>query len=222
MACYRLFAFPSHWRSEIPCQDAHALSCHDELCHMTQVFPLVPDDMMPKWEDKKARLEPGQIATHIGGKSGLSMYNLGWTSHLPSEYGLLCAKHDLHRVVPEEGSSAWSLKPVTPEEVTTKANPSVESTSVLATPYASLKRKMQEDLYDPISKKMRPESEVGLEMGAFSTEVAGRHMSVVHNEVFRMVGRAGLINLADFDVGSDGVVGLSKHALKKVYPHIES
>ncbi|KAF5564359.1 hypothetical protein FPHYL_4783 [Fusarium phyllophilum] len=93
-----------------------------------------------------------------------------------------------------------------------------EASSVLTTPYASLKRKMQEELYDPISKKMKPASQVSLEMSSFSTEVAGRYMSVVHNEVFRMAGRSGLINPADFDVGSDGVVGLSKHALKKVYP----
>ncbi|KAF5658665.1 hypothetical protein FDENT_14051 [Fusarium denticulatum] len=85
-----------------------------------------------------------------------------------------------------------------------------------------LKRKMQEELYDPISKKMKPASQVSLEMSSFSTEVAGRYMSVVHNEVFRVAGRSGLINPADFDVGSDGVVGLSKHALKKVYPDDKS
>ncbi|SCV26676.1 uncharacterized protein FFB14_01181 [Fusarium fujikuroi] len=94
---------------------------------------------------------------------------------------------------------------------------SSESSSVLTTPHASLKRKMQEELYNPISKKMKPASQVTLEMGSFSPEVAGRYLSVVHNEVFRVAGRAGLINPADFDVGSDGVIGLSKHALKKVY-----
>ncbi|KAG4276762.1 hypothetical protein FPRO04_01260 [Fusarium proliferatum] len=94
---------------------------------------------------------------------------------------------------------------------------SSESSSVLTTPHASLKRKMQGELYNPISKKMKPASQVTLEMGSFSPEVAGRYLSVVHNEVFRVAGRAGLINPADFDVGSDGVIGLSKHALKKVY-----
>ncbi|KAF5714764.1 hypothetical protein FGLOB1_3326 [Fusarium globosum] len=94
---------------------------------------------------------------------------------------------------------------------------SSETNSVLATPHASLKRKMQEELYNPVSKKMKPASQVTLEMGSFSPEVAGRYLSVVHNEVFRVAGRAGLINPADFDVGSDGVIGLSKHALKKVY-----
>ncbi|KAL9571672.1 hypothetical protein ACKAV7_004314 [Fusarium commune] len=92
-----------------------------------------------------------------------------------------------------------------------------ESSSVLTVPYSSLKRKMQAELYDPISKKMKPASQVSLEMGSFSTEVAGRYMSVVHNKVFRIAGRSGLINPADFDVGSDGAIGLSKHALKKVY-----
>ncbi|KAF5575235.1 hypothetical protein FPCIR_13228 [Fusarium pseudocircinatum] len=89
-ACYRLFAFPAHWRSEVPCRDAYALPCHDELCDMTQVFPLVPDDIMSKWEDKKAKMEPCQIATHIGAKSGLSMYNMDWTSHLPARGGFQC------------------------------------------------------------------------------------------------------------------------------------
>ncbi|KAI1026277.1 hypothetical protein LB504_011351 [Fusarium proliferatum] len=94
---------------------------------------------------------------------------------------------------------------------------SSESNSLLTTPHASLKRKMQEELYHPISKKMKPASQVTLEIGSFSPEVAGRYMSIVHNEVFRVAGRAGLINPVDFDVGSDGVIGLSKHALKKVY-----
>ncbi|KAF5628177.1 uncharacterized protein FTJAE_8929 [Fusarium tjaetaba] len=53
-----------------------------------------------------------------------------------------------------------------------------EASSVLTTPYASLKRKMQEELYDPISKKMKSASEVSLEMGSFSTEVAGRCVRV--------------------------------------------
>ncbi|VTT70336.1 unnamed protein product [Fusarium fujikuroi] len=73
---------------------------------------------------------------------------------------------------------------------------------VLTTPYASLKRKYLGSAW----KYAHP-----------PPDVAGRYMSVVHNEVFRVAGRAGLINPADFDVGSDGVIGLSKHALKKVY-----
>ncbi|KNA96269.1 hypothetical protein FOXG_18125 [Fusarium oxysporum f. sp. lycopersici 4287] len=92
-----------------------------------------------------------------------------------------------------------------------------ESSSVLTVPYPSLKRKMQDELYDPVSKKMKPASQVSPEMGSLSTEVAGRYMSFIHNEVFRIAGRSGLINPADFDVGSDGVIGLSKHALKRVY-----
>ncbi|SCO83911.1 uncharacterized protein FRV6_08038 [Fusarium oxysporum] len=92
-----------------------------------------------------------------------------------------------------------------------------ESSSVLTVPYPSLKRKMQDESYDPVSKKMKPASQVSLEMGSLSTEVAGRYMSVIHNEVFRISGRSGLINPADFDVGPDGVIGLSKHALKRVY-----
>ncbi|KAM5514130.1 hypothetical protein FOXYSP1_05097 [Fusarium oxysporum f. sp. phaseoli] len=92
-----------------------------------------------------------------------------------------------------------------------------ESSSVLTVPYPSLKREMQDELYDPVSKKMKPASQVSPEMGSLSTEVAGRYMSFIHNEVFRIAGRSGLINPADFDVGSDGVIGLSKHALKRVY-----
>ncbi|PNP74070.1 hypothetical protein FNYG_12586 [Fusarium nygamai] len=127
-----------------------------------------------------------------------------------------------------EGSSSVSLEDVVLEleekihELECQLRERCETSSVLTTPYASLKRKMQEELYDPVSKKMKSASEVSLEMGSFSTEVAGRYMSVVHNEVFRMAGRSGLINQADFDVGSDGVVGLSKHALKKVYPDDKS
>ncbi|VTT65597.1 unnamed protein product [Fusarium fujikuroi] len=81
---------------------------------------------------------------------------------------------------------------------------------VLTTPYASLKRKVQEEQIKPVSR-------ISLEICTSPPDVAGRYMSVVHNEVFRVAGRAGLINPADFDVGSDGVIGLSKHALKKVY-----
>ncbi|KAF5547323.1 hypothetical protein FMEXI_5232 [Fusarium mexicanum] len=127
-----------------------------------------------------------------------------------------------------EGSSSTSLEEVVLNleakihELETQLRERSGISSVLTTPYASLKRKMQEELYDPISKKIKPASEVNLEMGSFTTEVAGRYMSVVHNEVFRMAGRAGLINPADFDVGSDGVVGLSKRALKKVYPEDRS
>ncbi|KAH7266808.1 uncharacterized protein BKA55DRAFT_684087 [Fusarium redolens] len=148
-----------------------------------------------------------------------------WTigpSHIPAQHGLLCAKYDLHTIVPEEGSNAWSMRHVARREPNVKANFSVEPNSVLTTPYSSLKRKMQEELYDPISKKMKSASKVSLEMGSFSVEVAGRYMSVVHNEVFRIAGRAGLINPADFDVGSDGVIGLSEHALQKVYSRDEA
>ncbi|KAG9506072.1 hypothetical protein J7337_003048 [Fusarium musae] len=126
-----------------------------------------------------------------------------------------------------EGSSSVSLENVVLDlkerirELECQLRGCCETSSVLTTPYASLKRKMQEELYDPISK-MKSASEVSLEMGSFSTEVAGRYMSVVHNEVFRIAGRAGLINPADFDVGSDGVVGLLKHALEKVYPDDKS
>ncbi|EWY99388.1 hypothetical protein FOYG_03440 [Fusarium oxysporum NRRL 32931] len=49
-----------------------------------------------------------------------------------------------------------------------------ESSSVLTVPYPSLKRKMQDELYDPVSKKMKPASQVSPEMGSLSTEVAGR------------------------------------------------
>ncbi|KAF5247438.1 hypothetical protein FANTH_6385 [Fusarium anthophilum] len=123
-----------------------------------------------------------------------------------------------------EGSSSTSLEEVVLNleakihELETQLRERSGISSILTTPYASLKRKMQEELYDPISKKIKPASEVNLEMGSFTTEVAARYMSVIHNEGFRMAGRAGLINPADFDVGSDGVVGLSKRALKKVYP----
>ncbi|RBR18015.1 hypothetical protein FVER53590_29623 [Fusarium verticillioides] len=127
-----------------------------------------------------------------------------------------------------EGSSSVSLENVVLDlkerirELECQLRGCCEISSVLTTPYASLKRKMQEELYDPISKKMKSASEVSLEMGSFSMEVAGRYMSVVHNELFRIAGRAGLINPADLDVGSDGVVGLSKHALEKVYPDDKS
>ncbi|KAK7594408.1 hypothetical protein V3481_005428 [Fusarium oxysporum f. sp. vasinfectum] len=92
-----------------------------------------------------------------------------------------------------------------------------DSSSVLTVPYPSLKRKVQDELYDPVSKKMKPASQVSPEMGSLSTEAAGRYMSFIHNEVFRIAGRSGVINPADFDVGSDGFIGLSKHALKRVY-----
>ncbi|EMT65076.1 hypothetical protein FOC4_g10011051 [Fusarium odoratissimum] len=59
-----------------------------------------------------------------------------------------------------------------------------ESSSVLTVPYPSLKRKMPDELYDPVSKKMKPASQVSPEMGSLSTEVAGRYMSFIHNEVF--------------------------------------
>ncbi|RKK98624.1 hypothetical protein BFJ71_g6633 [Fusarium oxysporum] len=49
-----------------------------------------------------------------------------------------------------------------------------EPSSVLTVPYPSLKRKMQDELYDPVSKKMKPASQVSPEMGSLSTEVAGR------------------------------------------------
>ncbi|KAI3575335.1 hypothetical protein IWW34DRAFT_792314 [Fusarium oxysporum f. sp. albedinis] len=49
-----------------------------------------------------------------------------------------------------------------------------ESSSVLTVPYPSLKHKMQDELYDPVSKKMKPASQVSPEMGSLSTEVAGR------------------------------------------------
>ncbi|KAF5712863.1 hypothetical protein FMUND_8141 [Fusarium mundagurra] len=127
-----------------------------------------------------------------------------------------------------EGSSSVSLEDVVLNleekirQLESQLRERSGSSSVLTTPYASLKRKMQDELYDPVSKRMKPASQVSLEMGSFTTEVAGRYLSVVHNEVFRMAGRSGFINPADFDVGSDGVVGLSKHALKKVYPDDKS
>ncbi|KAI7768566.1 hypothetical protein LZL87_000113 [Fusarium oxysporum] len=66
-----------------------------------------------------------------------------------------------------------------------------ESSSVLTVPYSSLKRKMQAELYDPISKK--DETSVSSQPG---------------NGLILDGGRSGLINPADFDVGSDGAIGL--------------
>ncbi|KAF4959822.1 hypothetical protein FGADI_1325 [Fusarium gaditjirri] len=140
----------------------------------------------------------------------------------PQEGSTTNADAPLSPLHPSTIRGAMTPKPGSADGNVDLEGPSSVSSSVLTTPYASLKRKMQEELYDPISKKMKPASQVSLEMDSFSTEVAGRYLSVVHNEVFRMAGRAGLTNPADFDVGSDGVVGLSKHALKKVYPDNKS
>ncbi|KAF9768461.1 hypothetical protein IL306_014217 [Fusarium sp. DS 682] len=314
VACYRLLAFPAHWKSEIPSQDACALASHDELCFTTEISPLVPGDMMSKWENLKAKMEPEQHAIHIGAKMGFSTGNPDWTAHLPAKHGLLCAMYEFYGNVLEEGSNVWSTghdlqggstidanasiepnspgtlgRTVTPELVlgpppdgsTNLEGPSLvsheevisslkdkirrlesqlherelqvvqtnkklpvnqrqlehlrrrerdsdlnnvhhEPKSVLKTSYSSLKRKMQEEIYDPISKKMKPASQISLQMGSFSAEEAGRYMSVVHNEVFRVAGRARLINPIDFDVGSDGAISLSEHALRTVYSQDES
>ncbi|KAF4338539.1 hypothetical protein FBEOM_7578 [Fusarium beomiforme] len=96
------------------------------------------------------------------------------------------------------------MGPTTSESKGLGAEPSVpndpiESNSILTTPHSSLKHKMKEEIYDHISKKMKP-----------------------YSQVFRVAGRAGLVNPIDFDVEPDGTISLSKQALKKVYPNDNS
>ncbi|QGI92661.1 hypothetical protein CEK26_005730 [Fusarium fujikuroi] len=79
-----------------------------------------------------------------------------------------------------------------------------------------LKRKMSMDLYNPVTKKMKSSSEIDLNMDSLSGKDKEKYMVLLHNEVLHVACKANLANPMDFDVRSDGIISLSKTALRKI------
>ncbi|KPM43712.1 hypothetical protein AK830_g2890 [Neonectria ditissima] len=81
---------------------------------------------------------------------------------------------------------------------------------------ASLKRKVQEDLFFVDDKRMKPSTLVDLtSLTDPSLDGVTRYLSIAHNEVLRVAATGGLINPMHFDVTRAGTVALSSLGLEQ-------
>ncbi|KAF4446396.1 hypothetical protein F53441_9964 [Fusarium austroafricanum] len=76
---------------------------------------------------------------------------------------------------------------------------------------------MQDEHYNGNTKNMKSAPEINMQLESLSPRNAQEYLGVVHDDVFRIAGKGGLINPADLDVSSNGLIGLTKSALCKVY-----
>ncbi|KLP08158.1 uncharacterized protein Y057_11701 [Fusarium fujikuroi] len=67
-----------------------------------------------------------------------------------------------------------------------------------------------------LTKKMKSSSEIDLNMDSLSGKDKEKYMVLLHNEVLHVACKANLANPMDFDVRSDGIISLSKTALRKI------
>ncbi|RMJ10469.1 hypothetical protein CDV36_009910 [Fusarium kuroshium] len=101
-SCYRLYAFPEHWQTELQAKSAYlTLRPGAPLATMTSVtVRLTKENILKKWRSISPEIDyrHGRVAYHIGIKLGTPTGKMhpGWTTHLPGKDGLLCERYGCH------------------------------------------------------------------------------------------------------------------------------
>lgn len=98
--CYRLYAFPKHWQTELPVKRCYLLP-RTPLATMARVATPISESNIPhEWDSMVFHIDRrhGSLAYHIGIKLGTPKGKMppGWTTHLPGKDGLLCQRYGCH------------------------------------------------------------------------------------------------------------------------------
>ncbi|KAJ4236971.1 hypothetical protein NW759_000095 [Fusarium solani] len=99
-SCYRLYAFPKHWQTELPVKHGYTLP-RTRLATMASVTTLISEKIIaPEWHSISSHIDRPhfRLAYHIGIKLGTPTGKMhpGWTTHLPGKDGLLCKRYGCH------------------------------------------------------------------------------------------------------------------------------
>lgn len=99
-SCYRLYAFPKHWQTELPVKHGYTLP-RTRLATMASVTTLISENIIaPEWHSISSHIDRPhfRLAYHIGIKLGTPTGKMhpGWTTHLPGKDGLFCKRYGCH------------------------------------------------------------------------------------------------------------------------------
>ena len=99
-SCYRLYAFPKHWQTELPGKHGYILP-RTPLATMASVTTSISESIIEReWDRMSSHIDRrhDRVAYHIGVKLGTPKGKMhpGWTTHLPGKDGLLCQRYGCH------------------------------------------------------------------------------------------------------------------------------
>lgn len=107
---YDVYAYPEHWKDELPSNENPLLDASFFSEHPLQSLPN-HHHSLPCVEHCFREAAGGIPARHIGFKLGAQNINNnhGWTSHLPGKGGLLCSQFGAHDVTKMNGNNTKIL-----------------------------------------------------------------------------------------------------------------
>jgi hypothetical protein len=194
----------------------------DEIRLLKDLISKITTDTEPNMaatKDQNARLSPEQAQELAEARSErddlkykveILEQSLDCLQNLTEEIRFKTIRETLERAIQRHKVMTHFDKSLRQEGTVDNAVPTGEVSNL---DRAGLKRKMEADLYEP-NKKMR--HSLDIDLSKLSKQSAAEYTRMVNTEVFRVAGRAGLINPVHFNVKKNGIVSLTDIALRNV------